>query len=82
MPSIFRFIIAWISPLFITVLAAWYAVTAMIPELLMQNIPAEQVGGRWLGRLTLLAMLIVILLMIRAAWKRNGGNEHNLEVGR
>lgn len=72
-PSIFKFVIAWISPAFITILAAWYAVTAMIPELLMQNIPPEQVYGRTLGRLGLLAMLIVTLVLIRIAFKRNDG---------
>ena len=85
-PGIFKFVLGWVSPAFITILAVWYAVTAMIPELLMQGIAPEQVYGRWLGRLALLGMLAVILFLIRAAFKRNGdtvpAGSSTLEVNR
>jgi NSS family neurotransmitter:Na+ symporter len=78
-PLIFKFIMKWVAPTFITVLAIWFIATAMLPELLMQNVPADQVGGRWLGRIALILMFAGLALMVHLAWKRNGGRDR---VGR
>lgn len=71
-PEFFRFVMKWLAPIFITALAIWYAVTAMIPELMMTDVAPEQVAGRWLGRISMLAIFAIALLLIRTAWRRNG----------
>jgi NSS family neurotransmitter:Na+ symporter len=74
-PEFFRFVMKWLAPAFITALAVWYAVTAMIPELAMRGVAPEQYTGRWLGRLTMIAIFLTGVLLVRAAWKRNPSAE-------
>lgn len=74
-PEFFRFVMKWLAPTFITALAIWYAITAMIPELTMTNVAPDQYTGRWLGRISMILIFGVALLLIRIAWKRNGSAE-------
>lgn len=69
-PRVFYYIMKWIAPVFITALAIWYALTAMIPDLLMQGVSPDQIGGRWLGRIAMLLLFAIALLLIRTAWRR------------
>lgn len=69
-PEFFRFVMKWLAPAFITALAVWYAITAMLPELMMTNVAPEQYGGRWLGRLSMIAMFAVAAYLVHRAWKR------------
>ncbi|HEX6068403.1 MAG TPA: hypothetical protein VFZ18_01225, partial [Longimicrobiaceae bacterium] len=44
--------------------------TAMIPDLLMQDVAPEQVTGRWLGRISMILIFAVAVMLIRIAWRR------------
>lgn len=70
-PEFFRFVMKWLAPAFITALALWYAVTAMIPEVMMRGVAPEQYTGRWIGRITMLAIFALALFLIRKAWQRD-----------
>ncbi|MBI4543706.1 MAG: sodium:calcium symporter [Gemmatimonadetes bacterium] len=69
-PLFFKFVMKWVAPLFLTGLLIWYGLTAMRPAFLMEGVPAEQLAWRWAARLTMVAMLLAGILLIRAAWRR------------
>lgn len=68
-PGFFLFTLRWISPAFITGLLLWWGWVDMLPALLMEGIPPEQIAIRWAARLTMVGMLLVGLLLIRKAWQ-------------
>ncbi|HRT68039.1 MAG TPA: hypothetical protein P5216_04800 [Bacteroidota bacterium] len=46
-----------------------------IPIFLMKNIPENEILYRWLSRGFMILIAIVLLLMVRFAWKRNEGKD-------
>jgi neurotransmitter:Na+ symporter, NSS family len=68
-PGFFLFVMKWLSPAFITLLLAWWTWTEAVPTLLLDGVPAEVHAVRWGSRLTLVAMLIVGMILIRKAWQ-------------
>ena len=80
-PRFFHFVMKWLAPVFITALAVWYALTAMIPDLLMQGVAPEQVTGRWLGRIFMIGIFVGALILIRVAWKRRPSSSELLPRG-
>ena len=70
-PEFFRFVLRWVAPLFLTGLLLWFGATAMLPALLMEGIPPEQVGGRWIARIAMIVMIGIGLYLINQAFKRN-----------
>lgn len=70
-PAFFRFVIMWLTPLFLTGLLVWWAWDAALPKLLMEGVDPDNVGAIWLSRLVMVGMLLVGLLLIREAWRRN-----------
>jgi neurotransmitter:Na+ symporter, NSS family len=70
-PLFFRFVIMWLTPLFLTVLLGWWAWESAWPVLMMEGVPAENVGAIWLARLMMLGLLAIGLALIYVAWKRN-----------
>jgi neurotransmitter:Na+ symporter, NSS family len=70
-PEFFRFVLRWVAPAFLTFLLVWYGATAMLPALLMEGIPAEELSGRWIARIFMIALIVGGVLLIRAAFRRN-----------
>lgn len=68
-PHFFYFILRWVAPLFLTFLLAWFGATAMWPALRMDGVAPEQIGGRWLARSIMIAMVVVGLVLIRKAFQ-------------
>jgi neurotransmitter:Na+ symporter, NSS family len=67
-PGFFLFVMKWVSPFFITGLLLWWGWTEAVPTLLMEGVPPEQYAVRWGSRLTMVAMLLVGIFLIRRAW--------------
>jgi NSS family neurotransmitter:Na+ symporter len=69
-PIFFRYVMTWVTPVFLLVMMAWWTVQDAIPTLLMEGRPAEEVPVRWASRAVMLGILLAQLLLIRKAWAR------------
>jgi len=70
LPRFFKFVMTYITPVFLLVMMVWWTVTEAVPTLLMQGKPESEHTIRWASRGVMLAILVVQLFLIRAAWKR------------
>lgn len=78
-PTIFKFIMTYVTPVYLLVILGWWTVTQALPILRLEGgvsaggpIPE---GGEFYvhaSRALILAFVVFFLVMIRAAWKRNG----------
>ncbi|MDD4051893.1 MAG: sodium-dependent transporter [candidate division Zixibacteria bacterium] len=69
-PRLFKFVIKYITPvLLLAILGAWFF-EDWIPVILMKNMPAENIPYVLGTRLTLLAVIIILCVMVRIAWQR------------
>jgi NSS family neurotransmitter:Na+ symporter len=69
-PNIYRFIMTYITPLFLAVMMVWWAVTQAWPTLMMEGIDPSQHTTRWWSRGVMFAILIGLMIITRIAWKR------------
>ncbi len=76
-PRIYRFVIKWVTPIFLFVLLGWWLVTKAVPTLLMRDVEdapiaydPETIVYRWFSRIVMLGLLALGLYMIRQAWAR------------
>jgi SNF family Na+-dependent transporter len=79
LPRIYRFIMTYVTPLYLGVVLVWWAVTGAIPILTLEG--GRSAGGVvppgseiyvHLSRLLIVAIVVFFLVMVRIAWKRNG----------
>ncbi len=78
-PAVFKFIMTYVTPIFLLVILGWWAVTQAWPILTLEgnqsaggDIPAGMEIWVHVSRLLILAFVAFFLVMIRLAWKRNG----------
>ncbi len=69
-PAVFTFVMTWVTPLFLIVLMGWWTYQEAVPTLLMRGRSAEELPVRWASRAAMLAILVLQLWLIRAAWRR------------
>ena len=70
-PGIYKFIMKWVTPLFLLTLLGWWGVTQAIPVLLMSNVAdTTTIPYLWVSRLLLVSLLVVGLLLVRKAWSQ------------
>jgi len=76
-PIIYRFVIKWVTPLFLFVLLGWWLVTEAVPTLLMRDVEdapiaydPETIVYRWFSRIVMLGLFALGLYMIHQAWAR------------
>lgn len=90
LPAVYRFIMTYVTPLFLLIILGWWAVTEAWPILTLAgnksaggDIPAGQAVYVQLSRLLLVSFVVFFLVMIRLAWKRNGYDDRAdfIEVG-
>ncbi len=81
-PGVFKFVMTYVTPLFLFVILGWWAVTEAYPILTLAG--NKSAGGPipdgmeiWVqvSRLLLVAFTVFFLVMIRIAWKKNGYND-------
>jgi SNF family Na+-dependent transporter len=69
-PGIYKFVMTYITPLFLLVMMVWWTVTQAVPILLMDGIDPAQVPTRWASRGVMLVILAFLMLLVRIAWRR------------
>jgi NSS family neurotransmitter:Na+ symporter len=69
-PRFFKFVMTFITPVFLLVMMVWWTVQEAVPTLLMENIPEADHKVRWASRGLMLAILLIQLWLIKAAWRR------------
>jgi hypothetical protein len=76
-PKIYRFVIKWVTPIFLFILLGWWLVTEAVPTLLMRDVEdapiaydPETIVYRWFSRIVMLGLLALGLYMIHQAWAR------------
>ncbi|HEX2189136.1 MAG TPA: sodium-dependent transporter [Longimicrobiaceae bacterium] len=78
-PTVFRFVMTWVTPLYLLVLLAWWTVSEALPILRLEG--GRAAGGELLpgsegwvhfSRALILAVAVFFLVAIRVAWRRNG----------
>jgi SNF family Na+-dependent transporter len=67
---VLKFILTYVTPVFLLVLMGWWTVQEAIPTLLMDGRRPEEIPVRWASRGVMLAILALQLYLIRLAWKR------------
>src|SRR5687767_1778897 len=75
LPRLFKFVMTYITPVFLLVMMGWWTVTEAIPTLLMEGKPESEHATRWASRGVMFAILIAQLLLIRAAWRRRAARK-------
>lgn len=69
-PKFYKFIMTYITPMFLLVMMAWWTVEEAIPTLMMAGETPERTAVRWASRGFLVAILLFQLWMIKKAWAR------------
>ncbi len=76
-PRIFKFVMTYVTPLYLLVILGWWAVEDAVPILLNERTAgggapvAENAPYVLLSRLLLIGFLVVSATLVRIAWKRN-----------
>ncbi|MBN1336153.1 MAG: sodium-dependent transporter [Deltaproteobacteria bacterium] len=69
-PRVFRFILRWVTPLYLVALLVVWTWQDAIPELMLRGREPAEVPYHWAARLLCLAILAGALLLVRIAWRR------------
>ena len=69
-PRFFKFVLTYVTPVFLIVMMVWWSYIEAIPKLMLEGIPEEQKGIRTASRLVMLGILVLQLFLIRYAWAR------------
>jgi SNF family Na+-dependent transporter len=69
-PKAYKFIMTYVTPVFLLVMMAWWAVEDAWPKLMMEGVSPEMVPVMWGSRAFLVAILLFQLWLIKAAWAR------------
>ena len=77
-PRIFKFIMTYVTPLYLLIILSWWTVDQAIPILTLQGgkaaggpiTPGTELYVQW-SRLLIVAIAVVFLILIRMAWTRN-----------
>jgi SNF family Na+-dependent transporter len=79
-PVVYRYIMKWVTPLFLLVLLGIWSYQLALPTIRMDNVPAENVTHLWVARLLMLGLVVAGMLMIRKAWRMRRTEEIAEEV--
>lgn len=68
-PRVFKFIITYITPVYLLVLLGVWTYQDAVKEFLMKEKDAASRPYLWIARVLILVLLVVVLLLVRRAWK-------------
>jgi SNF family Na+-dependent transporter len=80
-PKIFKFIITYVTPIYLLVLLGYWFFTDAIKNFLMtdptndHHVQASHHPYLWGARIMIVALILVMVLLIRKAWKRKKGEK-------
>lgn len=69
-PKIYKFVIKFITPLFLLLILGSWLYQEGIPTLLMKNVPQENYFAILFTRINLLALFVILSLLVHQAWRR------------
>ncbi|HQO24098.1 MAG TPA: sodium-dependent transporter [Acidobacteriota bacterium] len=74
-PQVFRFVMKYITPVYLLIILGVWLVQDAVPKLLMQNVPTERQPYLWGARALLFVIALLTLAVIRVAWSRRARRE-------
>lgn len=74
-PAIYKFIMTFVTPLYLLIIVTWWGVTRAVPTLALEGVAPEAVPYMNISRLILVGIAIFFAVMVRIAWKRNRYDE-------
>lgn len=77
-PRFYRFIIKYVTPLFLLAILGAYLVQDGIPLLLLRNVKPENTAAIILTRIVLVLIFSLLFLMVWLAWRRRAANRNAL----
>jgi SNF family Na+-dependent transporter len=73
-PRVYKFIMKWVTPLFLLILLTWWGATQAIDVLLMKNVTdASTIPYLWVSRLLMVGLVAAGLVLVRKAWSNRSG---------
>lgn len=69
-PKIYRFIIKYVTPVFLLLILGFWFVQELVPVILLRGVPAENVAYIKGIRLMLIVFFTVLVVMVWMAWRR------------
>ena len=74
-PRIYKFIMTYVTPLFLLVMMGWWTYSQAVPTLLMHGIDPSEHVTRWWSRGVMLLLLAGLMVLTRIAWRRRAARE-------
>jgi len=74
-PRFFKFVLTYVTPVFLLVMLVWWTVQDAIPILLLHDKPQSEHMVRWASRAVMLAILLGQLYLIKLAWARRAARK-------
>ena len=77
-PRLFRFVIKYVTPLYMLGILVVWTIQDAVPNLLMRGVERNQMPYLWGARVMMLGLIALTLFLIREAWRRKrvpGGGE-------
>ncbi|MDQ3522426.1 MAG: sodium-dependent transporter [Gemmatimonadota bacterium] len=71
-PGIYKFIMTFVTPLYLLIILSWWGVTRALPTLRLEGVDPESAVYLHISRLIMVGIAVFFLVMVRIAWKRNG----------
>ncbi|MCX7916988.1 MAG: sodium-dependent transporter [bacterium] len=72
LPSFYKFIIKYITPLFLICILIFWIIQDAIPILLLRNIPKENLPYVLMTRIILILLFIVLCILVKISWDKKG----------
>ncbi len=74
-PRLFRFVIKYVTPLYMLGILVVWTIQDAVPNLLMRDVERSQMPYLWGARAMMLGLIALTLWLIREAWRRKGAPE-------
>ncbi|MGH7560914.1 MAG: sodium-dependent transporter [Gemmatimonadales bacterium] len=74
-PRFYKFVMTYVTPVFLIVMMVWWFVTDALPTLQLRGVDEAHHPTRWASRAVMLGILIAQLFLIRAAWRRRAARK-------
>ncbi|MDD5130008.1 MAG: sodium-dependent transporter [Candidatus Omnitrophica bacterium] len=69
-PKVYKFIIKYITPLFLFIILGMWFVQEWLPIIMMKNVSAQDKPFIFATRLGLLLVFLILVILVKIAWKR------------
>ncbi|HOX26489.1 MAG TPA: sodium-dependent transporter [Candidatus Krumholzibacteria bacterium] len=72
-PRLFKFVIKYVTPVYLLALLVAWTIQDAIPTLLMRGVESGDQPYLWGARALMVGLIVLTLVLIREAWRRPGG---------